>query len=244
MADNTHIEWTDATLLEGIGAPCHEQARVVKGKALDQEITRCPARCRQPNPKVSAALAAVAGTAGRNDVVGFGQATLHDRDDVIPCRRCRAAIGATAPKLLQDHFGRVIRDRLKRALSSQRSLLPAKPESRIDPISPAHFRIGARLAHSRMDLVDRKPAVTAITPRQPNRAPRTPFPDRRPGFRSPLSSAFRAHVAATVEPGCVAVEFGKRPQTPAFGARLLAFGTTRNEFVIGRSSILGAMRHD
>ena len=213
MADNTHIEWTDATWSG------RKSASPVVHSLYHSDMRLSPGS-RQPVPHIAVALGAVAFDAGRNDVRWVRLAAFRDCQDVIPRFSGCGTVGAGAVKLLKDYVGANRRNLRNATFAQMRPSLPAPSEIFIRGVAAPGILISMRSAQAGTNFVRALERAALAAPRSAHAAFYPPQDPRRTG---PLASAVRAHVATSVAATPVNVEQFKRSNLPASRAALRRF---------------------
>jgi hypothetical protein len=236
MADATHIEWTDAS---ECGRPLGRRvADIGKRKLLEERRLRLAPCLRQPPPDVFGMLAAVAGTAGRDDVCWLRQSALRNSNNMIP-GRCRVgAVGALPVEGLRQQSGRLERQRVNTPSATGRPLLAAPPELIIRCIAPPLGSVEVISATTLANVTRREPASAISTPREATFGLGAPFRNRRTRSLPLRSTTCRTNVAATVEATDIHRESVERPHKPASGTALFTSRTSRHIPAVRLSSVL------
>lgn len=166
MADNTNIEWADATTSDCCRPARGKHTYMRQVEPTEKLLDRGNAAFLDPFPNVPRSLAAVAWPAGGNDVGGLGQAAMFYGDNMVHDSCRLPTVGALSAKLFQKHFTHGARhnaDASSPHFGTSPRIFSTCFRARI---SAAFFNIFTRSTYTSADGLRRQPPLTTPAPGQ------------------------------------------------------------------------------
>lgn len=239
MADNTKIEWADATVSEGCGPARRMQPDVIERHTVDGLIFDFAACGFQPLPKIAVAFRRIARAASGDNIVWLGQASLADRHHMIPGRGKCVAVRAKAFEIVDDaqcKFGghRINFSASRHAVADRPLAVPG-----IGRVAPPRYFILARPAHALLRHRGTwEPLLAAAAPAQ-TRRPHGLANKFSGTSRSPIALTFPTDIRSPVEARSVGGERLEPEVSLTFRASLLTVRSAPNVARIRGASIFG-----